>query len=110
MPKDYGQQITAKLNRAFARMAEEDPVLKALLFPSTPRYRYYEIKAAPRKSRRTFEWTTERADGGKYWCVERRWIKKRGGWLGKIIRKVGFKTRRAAKARAYDWYQKAKGA
>jgi hypothetical protein len=75
--------------------------------PSTPRYRYWRIKRRPGKSERTFEYTTETADGGKYWAIERRWVRVKNGERGKIIRKVGFKTRTKAKARAHEWYTKA---
>jgi len=85
----------------------KSPVIQQL-FGSAPRYRYFCIKRAKGKSERTFEWTTETADAGKYWAVERRWIRTKRGQTGKIIRKVGFATRKKAKERAYAWYTKAR--
>ncbi len=78
-----------------------------------PRYRYWEIKAKGRQ-RRTFEYTTEKAlgFGGKeperYWAIERRWVKVKGGEQAKTVRTVGFSQRQKAKARALAWYEKAK--
>lgn len=73
-----------------------------------PRYRYWRIKRSPGKSERTFEYTTETVDGGKYWAIERRWVRVKRGERGKIIRKVGFKLRKKAKERAHEWYTKAR--
>jgi len=85
----------------------ESPVIRQL-FGSTPHYRYFRVKRSKGKSERTFEWTTEMADAGKYWAVERRWVRTKRGETGKIIRKVGFATRKKAKERALQWYEKAR--
>lgn len=85
----------------------ESPVIRQMFSSSTPRYRYWRIKREG-KSERTFEYTTETAEAGKYWAVERRWVKVRGGHRGKIVRKAGFKMRRKAKERALAWYEKAR--
>ena len=77
-----------------------------------PRYRYWTLKQKG-KSDRTFEYTTEKSLGydgkepEKYWAIERRWVKTKGGRTGKVVRTVGFKLRRKAKDKAYEWYTKA---
>jgi hypothetical protein len=84
------------------------------LLREMPRYRYFRMKRAKGKSERTFEWTTEKSlgEGGKppvrYWAIERRWVRTRRGQTGKIIRSVGFATRKKAKERALQWYEKAR--
>lgn len=90
----YVCRLEVELSRVFAE--------EGLRWSSGPRYRYWSLKAKGR-SERTFEYTTETANEGKYWAVERRWVKG----TGKIIRKVGFKQRKKAKERALAWYTKA---
>lgn len=89
-------KMEVEVNQVFARF-----------MPQTPRYRYWRVKRAKGKSERTFEYTTETAEQGKFWAVERRWVRVKGGERGKIVRKAGFKLRKKAKAKAYEWYTKA---
>jgi hypothetical protein len=104
----YGCRAEAAVSNILLELAEDDPSWRNILgVGTTPRYRYWRIKRAKGRSERTFEYTTETADEGKYWAVERRWVRVKGGERGKIIRKVGFKMRRKAKERAYEWYTKA---
>ena len=79
----------------------------ALMEGRIPRYRYWRVRRSKGKSERTFEYTTETAGGGKYWAIERRWVRVKGGERGKVVRKVGFRTRTKAKERAYAWFRRA---
>ncbi len=72
---------------------------------SGPRCRFWKI------ANRTFEYTTTKATDGKggtqlrFWAIERRWKKTRGGGQeGRIHRRIGFAARHKAKDRAYKWY------
>ena len=100
LPCVCGRECDAA-NRALHRMITESPVLSAMF--SGPRYRYYEVKTA--RSHYTFEWTTERANEDKFWAVKRKWVKGQG----RIVQRMGFSQRNKAKARAYAWYEKARG-
>ena len=73
-----------------------------------PRYRFWRVPRSAGHSEYTYEWTTERADGGKFWAIERRWVRARNGERGKIIRRAGFAQRQKAKDRARQWYEKAR--
>lgn len=100
-------------NCALCRIAKRVNWVFAQLEPSSPNYRYWQLKRKGR-STRTFEYTTTKARGYgtdrriMYWAVERRWIKVKGGEEGKIIRAAGFAQRKKAKARAYEWYTEAR--
>jgi len=110
----FNREVTRRLNEALAHVFNEYPDL----YPrrEMPRYRYWRLRAAKGRSERTFEYTTGKAldvDGlepERYWAIERRWVKKAGGREGRIIRRMGFATRRKAKARAYAWYEAARTA
>jgi len=102
------------LNRALA----ETPEFAGLFHrTSMPRYRYWALKKKDSGGRwdRWFAWTTERAWGpqGKtganagsrgFYAVEYAWH----GNEARIVRAVRFARRSKAKARAYEWYQRAK--
>ncbi len=88
------------LNRRFHRMLAENPNLLPPM-SSVPRYQYWTHK------NKQFHYTTERADENKYWAMIYRWSGKAGSRRGVLVKKVGFKMRRKAKQRAYDWYTKA---
>lgn len=109
MAVDYQRAAEQAVTAILADLAATDPIWADMLgVHSTPRYRFWRIKRTSGKSPRDFEYTTETADGGKYWAIERRWIRTKNGERGKVIRMVGFKTRKKAKARAYEWYTKAR--
>ncbi len=82
-----------------------EPALAAL-FSRQPAYRYW---TDPRGYR--YCWTTERMSDGKYAAFTYRPVGK-GSRSGKatrfkLAREVHFRTRRAAKQRAADWFNKA---
>jgi len=65
-----------------------------------PRFRYWRVRG----DHYAFAYTTERTSDGKFWALKYRVTKK--AW--KLVKKVGFRRRRVAKARAYKWYQERK--
>ena len=87
---------------------EDRPDLAALLFGREPRWRYFK------HGQHLYAWTTERADGDKFWAMEYAptgpgaRTGKATEW--KMTRRVGFRQRKVAKARALAWYEKAKTA
>ena len=83
-------RIVQRLNETFAALE-----------PPSPRYRYWEGKRP--RFHYTYEYTTTTANEGKFWAIQRRWVKGQG----RIAHKVGFRQRNKAKARAYQWYLKA---
>lgn len=101
---------TEQRDRASGRILgilfEDRPELAAYLFGREPRYRYFTGARGE-----MYCWTIERADEGKYWAMEYRPVGpgSRSGaateW--KLVRRVGFKLRRAAKARALKWWRAA---
>lgn len=82
-----------------------DPTLSRL-FARQPRYRYW---TDPRGYR--YGWTTERMGDGKFAAFVYRPVGKgaRSGTARsfKVAREVHFRTRRQAKDRAADWFNKA---
>lgn len=110
MPKDCTRHLTGNVSY----VSESCPICKLevevsrIFAAEMPRYRFWRIKRTAGSSPRDFEYTTETAQQGKYWAIERRWVRVKGGERGKIIRMVGFKVRAKAKARAFQWYEKAR--
>jgi len=68
------------------------------MLPQPPRFRYFTGS----KNGHTYSWTVEPADEGKYWAQE---FKPDGKGYHREVRRMGFKLRRQAKARALAWYQ-----
>ena len=93
-----------EFERTWQRILEAEPALAAL-FPRSPRYRFYS------KGQRRFCWTTERDSTGFFMAFEYRPAGK-GSRTGnaktlKLAHEIHFRTRKAAKARAWKWYQNA---
>jgi len=100
-----GRMDCDSFNRNFHRMLVSNPDLlpPGLGIGSTPNYRYWK------HGNKTYEYTTQRADGNKFWAVVRTWKGKPGHRQGRITKRMGFAVRGKAKQRACDWYQKARG-
>ncbi|HZP93348.1 MAG TPA: hypothetical protein VFB20_10770, partial [Burkholderiales bacterium] len=69
------------------------------------RERYWRIRRTARTPQRDYSYTTQTVDG-KYWAIERKWVKDGARKQAIIVRKVGFAVRRKARERAYSWYTK----
>lgn len=91
-PEDIDRIMRERAERIMARIAES--------MPQPPRFRYFTGKNGHH-----YSWTTEVADEGKYWAQE---FKPDGKGNHREVRRMGFKLRRLAKARALAWYEAAK--
>jgi hypothetical protein len=102
---------------ALNNLIANDPTLREL-FPVTysPSYRYWELKKGEAHNRyaRQYCYTTKRAngpDGGKagFWAMVYEVHPVPNGQTLKLKRACRSRRRKDARARAYRWYQRARG-
>lgn len=100
-----GRTDCDEFNRKFHQMLVKNPDLlpPGMGIGSSPNYRFWRHK------NKDYCYTTQRADEDKFWAMVYRWTGKKGQREVRLVKQVGFRQRKKAKQRAYDWYRKAQG-